>query len=130
MAGTYASAHVEGLERLKSTLGNLPADLAEIAPLDAAQVIGTEAKSRAPKRTGFLAGSWSAKSESGTLTFGFGAPYAGPINFGVGPRKGLRGPHNIKRTEFFTGAVNDKREEWLQKYVPPIEEAVSKVKGA
>lgn len=121
---------VVGLERLISTLENLPPDLAKIAPIDAANVIGQEAQKRSPKRRGRLAGSWSAGATDGKLTFGFNAPYAAPINWGTGPRKGKRGPHNIAETLFFTGALSDKREEWKSKYLPPTEEAVSKVKGA
>ena len=130
MAGAAVRRDIECLGRLSASLGNLKDDLAEIAPDDAARVIGTTAQQRAPKRTGRLASSMSSDASSGVVRVSFGAPHAGPINFGVGPRTGLRGPHNIAATRFLTGAVSDRMNVWMDSYATAAQEAVNRVKGA
>lgn len=129
MADTI-DTRVIGLDRLQATLRNLKGDLADIAPDAAADVIGTAAKSRAPKRTGRLAASFSSSTSDGLVSVRFGAAHAGPINFGVGPRPGLRGPHNIAATRFLTGAVSDKQSAWMADYADAAQDAVDNVKGA
>jgi hypothetical protein len=124
------SIKVEGLDRLTASLGALKSDLADIAPADAARIIGTAAQSRAPKRTGRMASSFSFTAENGTVSLRFGTAYAGPINFGVGPRVGLRGPHNIPATRFLTGAVSDREAQWIESYKDAAQDAADKVKGA
>ena len=130
MPGDAVEIEIKGLDRLTASLSVLERDLADIAPDDAAKVIGTAAKARAPKNTGRLAASFSSSAGGGVVKVSFGAPYAGPINFGVGPRPGLRGPHNIAPTRFFTGAVSDKTEAWLRAYVDDIQDQLDQVKGA
>ena len=130
MPGDAVRIQTIGLERLTASLGALEGDLAEIAPADAATVIGSAAQQRAPKRSGALAGSLFSSTASGVVTVGFGAPHAGPLNFGTGPRAGLRGPHNIAATRFLTGAASDKESAWIETYMDEIETAIAKVKGA
>lgn len=130
MARDAVTVKVEGLDRLTASLAALKGDLADVAPPEAAQIIGTAAKARAPKRTGRLASSFSSSTTNGVVSVSFGAPYAGPINFGVGPRPGLRGPHNIAATRFLTGAVSDKTSAWLNAYADEIDKQLDQVKGA
>jgi phage gpG-like protein len=107
----------------------MESDLADIAPPDAARIIGTEAQRRAPKRTGRLASSFGSSTGRGVVSVSFGVEYAGPINFGVGPRIGLRGPHNIPATRFLTGAVSDREALWIETYKDAAQNAADKVKG-
>lgn len=130
MAGEAVSIRVEGIDRLSSTLRALKSDLAEIAPPDAGRVIGTAAQQRAPKRTGRLAASMSSEADSGVVSVTFGAAHAGPLNFGVGPRSGMRGPHNIRATRFLTGTVADREAVWMNAYEKSAQDAVDRVKGA
>lgn len=130
MPGDAVEIEVKGLPELTASLGQLERDLAGIAPPEAATIIGTAAKSRAPKRSGRLASSFSSKANGGTVEVSFGVVYAGPINFGVGPRRGLRGPHNIAATRFLTGAVSDKQSAWIKTYQDAIQDEVNDVKGA
>ena len=130
MAGDGVSVEVRGVDRLSASLHALKSDLADLAPADAARVIGTAAQSRAPRRTGRLAGSFSSSAGSGTVSIRFGVAYAGPLNFGVGPRSGLRGPHNIPATRFLTGAVSDRQDQWMKSYENAAQDAADQVKGA
>jgi len=130
MAGEAVTVEVKGLAQLTASLGRLERDLADIAPPEAARIIGTGAQQRAPKRTGRLANSMSSSAAAGTVSVTFGVVYAGPINFGVGPRSGLRGPHNIRATRFLTGTVSDKESAWVETYKDAAQDAADKVKGA
>lgn len=130
MTGDAVRIEIHGLDTLTASLGRLESDLADIAPKDAATIIGTAARARAPKRTGRLASSFSSSAANGTVSVSFGAVYAGPINFGVGARSGLRGPHNIAATRFLTGTVSDKESAWLKAYVDEINDQIDDVKGA
>lgn len=130
MPGDAVEIEIQGLERLTASLGQLKRDLADIAPDDAARIIGTAAKARAPKRTGRLASSFSSDAGNGVVSVSFSAAHAGPLNFGVGPRTGLRGPHNIAATRFLTGAVKDTQSAWLNAYAEDIDDKLDNVKGA
>src|SRR5687768_11830190 len=57
------------------------------------------AEPRVPVKTGALAGSvrpLGSVSGATVKAGGSKVPYAAAIHFGVGPRPGLRGPHNIQ----------------------------------
>lgn len=124
------SVEVVGLSRLRASLDRLADELPEIAPGEAAQIIGSGARSRAPKRTGRLAMSFSSDVKSGVVSVSFGVPYAGPINFGTGPRAGLRGPHNIRATRFLSNAVSELHDKWMDTYSDAAQDACDRVKGA
>ena len=130
MSGESVRVEVVGLERLTRSLETFGDSLPDIAPRDAARIIGTAAKSRAPKRTGRLASSFSSDADKGRVTVAFSAPHAGPLNFGVGPRRGMRGPHNITATRFLSDAIPQTQDAWLETYREQIEDELSKVKGA
>lgn len=121
---------VEGLQQLQGDLRRLAAQVTELAPPEAAQIIGREARLRAPKRTGRLAGSFGVEASGGQLLLSFGTDYAGPIHFGVGARSGQRGPHNIRPNPFLFGAVDSTQPQWLDTYSDQLQELVNNVKGA
>jgi hypothetical protein len=124
------SVQVVGLEALRASLHRLAAQLPDVAPEGAAAVIGARARANAPKRSGRLASSWAADTGSGVVGLSFGAVYAGPVHFGVGPRSGLRGPHNIRPNPFLWRAIESTESEWLDKYRQDIESLLDNVKGA
>lgn len=127
------AAEVEGLARLTATLGAFAATLPTVAPPAAARIIGQQARMNAPKRTGRLASSWAADNSPGELGLKFGngnVPYANPIHWGVGPRAGLRGPHNIRPSRFLTRAIESTQGQWVDQYENNIEQELGKVKGA
>lgn len=130
MPGDAVKIRVTGVERLTASLGQLERDLADLAPDDAAAVIGAAARQRAPKRTGRMAAAFASSARDGVVSVSFGTAYAGPINFGVGPRVGMRGPHNIRATRFLTGSVADKESVWIETYKDAAQDAADKVKGA
>lgn len=121
---------VEGLPQLQASLHRLAQQVTELAPPEAAQIIGREARLRAPKRTGRLAGSFGAEATGGQLLLSFGVTYAGPIHFGVGPRSGQQGPHNIAANPFLFGAVEATQPQWLDSYSDQLQELADEVKGA
>lgn len=130
MAGEAVRVEIRGLAQVTASLGRMEHDLADIAPPEAGQIIGSAAQARAPKRTGRLASSMSSSAGDGKVSVTFGVVYAGPINFGVGPRPGLRGPHNIRATRFLTGAVSDRESAWVETYKDAAQDAANRVKGA
>lgn len=124
---------VEGLTRLTATLGALAMSLPATAPPAAAQIIGQVARVNAPKRTGRLASSWASDIDAGSVGLEFGSsavPYAGPQHWGVGPRAGLRGPHNIRASRFLIRAIDSTRSRWEDAYSQSIEKQLGKVQGA
>lgn len=121
---------VRGVAQLNASLDQLAVDLSKLAPIDAARLIGTAARANAPKRTGRLARSFSPSTDAGVVTVTFGTPYAGPINFGVGPRPGRRGPHNIRATRFLSDAIEDHESAWLNEYAKDAQTQCNQVRGA
>jgi hypothetical protein len=128
MAGQVVQ--VVGLEALQASLSRLARALPDVAPEQAAAVIGARARSGAPKRSGRLASSWAPSASAGEVQLRFGAVYAGAVHFGTGPRVGLRGPHNIRPNPFLTRAIDDTRAQWVDKYQNDIEDLLDRVRGA
>jgi hypothetical protein len=60
----------------------------------------------------------------------FGAVHAAPIHWGVGPRVGLRGPHNIAATLFLTTAFAGQEDAIADIYLSAIDKRLGKVQGA
>lgn len=125
-----ADIRVEGAARLEATLGQLARALPDVAPAEAARIIGQVARMNAPKRTGRLASSWAPDDSAGVLGLSFGAAHAAPIHWGVGPRPGLRGPHNIRPSRYLIDAIEATRAQWVGEYQQEIQNEIGKVKGA
>lgn len=106
MAGQ--SVRVRGADRLAATLGGFAAAVARNGPAMTAggRDVATVARGRAPRRTGRMAASVAVESTDDGATVSAGVAYAGPLNYGVGPRPGVRGPHNIAATSWFTGGLD------------------------
>ena len=124
------AVQVQGLQALQQSLHRLADDVQQLAPPQAGQLIGTEAVMRAPKRSGRLAASFGLEAGPGEQLLSFGVVYAGPVHFGVGPRPGMRGPHNIRRNPYLFGAIDSTAPQWEDIYSDQLQELVDKVKGA
>ena len=119
--GTTAPVTVVGADTLARTLRQLGDSLDDFGKSNAtaAQTVGAEAGRRAPRRTGRLAASWRPDSDKATaaVRFGGGAvAYAPAMQWGIGPRGGLRGPHNIRATYFASGALDSTQTEVVAIY--------------
>lgn len=121
---------VVGADRLRATLSRFARQLVNLAPEKVVSIIGRVAQQRAPKRTGRLAASFSGQTGPGEQLLKFGAEYAAPIHFGVGPRTGLRGPHNIRPNPYLFGAVDETHAQWERAYTEEIVDMARQVKGA
>jgi hypothetical protein len=123
---------VEGADTLARTLKAAARDLADLTDANRA-VAGRlrDAGARtAPRRTGRLAGSVRALAPTAdTVTVVAAAPYAKPIHFGVGPRVGLRGPHNIRSRPWLYAVLTDRTGQVVGVYADAVDSALGKVRG-
>lgn len=111
------------MKRARRQLGDLDQPAQELA-----DDIRSDAARHAPRLTGALAA--SGRARKGVVTFGGGrVDYAAAQNFGVGPRVGLRGGHNIKPTRFFSRAVERARRDADDTYAPEVQATLNKVRG-
>lgn len=122
---------IVGADRLAATFGTAARRMGDLSEPEAelADELQRLAARRAPKRTGRLAS--SGRSSRGVVTFGnSNVRYAIPANFGTGPRVGLRGPHNVPATNYFTGAMAQAVRRVPDVFEPPIQNILDDVKGA
>jgi hypothetical protein len=126
------AVEVKGADRLASTLHQFSRELSDLSDANraAGELIGSAARTRVPRRTGRLAGSMRTDVSPTDVDVSFGAVYAAPIQWGVGPRVGLRGPHNIATTLFLTNALAASESAVAEIYVGAIDERLGKVQGA
>jgi Bacteriophage HK97-gp10, putative tail-component len=126
--GSSGEVRVEGLNRLIRTLDKASAEVAELkdAHQRAGEVVASEARSRAPRRTGALANTIRsarqarrARVQVGTR----GVPYAAPIHWGW-PARG------IAANPFVSEAAQDTESRWTAGYHDDVQKALDKVKGA
>lgn len=107
-------------------LGRLADDLADTATETATAVdhIAGVARSLAPRRSGSLARSIRP---AGPGEVAATAAHAGPIERGVGPRPGLRGPHNIPAARYMAGAAERTAPAVLNTFTAAAETKLGKV---
>lgn len=119
---------VEGAKELARTLKKAGVDVKELKEANnrVGQVIVQAAQSRAPKKSGRLAGSIRASKEQAGITIragnNGGIPYAAPIHWGWPKR-------NIKATLFLTNAIAETQPEWIDLYYKELEHIVSEIRG-
>ena len=99
---------VQGVEQLQAGLTRADAALADWSATNrlAAARLALAGARYAPRRSGRLAGSHRPVATSTSAAVEVTASYAGPIRYGVGPRAGLRGPHNITANDWLGEAVD------------------------
>lgn len=127
-----AVVEVRGAKELRRELKEVATGLGDLKSAHKAvgSIVGREASTTAPARTGRLAAGWRAGAAATRATVTFRAPYANAVHWGTGPRSGLRGPHNIARRPFAWDAAVATRPEWLPEYESAIQSLLDDVKGA
>ena len=129
---TGAEVKVDGLTTLQATLDRFGASLSNMPEATAANAttVLNDARRRAPVKSGALVSSGFALSDGKSSTAGFSAAHAGPIQFGVGPRVGLRGPHNIRPRDYLFAAVPATEDAVTDRLTEAVESRLRRVKGA
>lgn len=126
---------IDGDEQIARGIRNTIRDLenSDEVSADVAERLRTEAQRGAPKRTGRLASSGRIARSGSAVVVSFGnsgVRYAAPINFGVGPRVGMRGPHNIRASRFFTNAVRNTEQILPDEHAIAIQRSLDRITGA
>ena len=123
MAGT--TAELEGVATLVATLKAAQAELEDLtdAQDDAADLIVSQARARAPKQTGRLAASLRSVKTKGRAVTGSDLIYAPPIHWGWRAR-------NINPNRFLLEAAEDTESQWVAIYDKDVQQALDKVRGA
>lgn len=121
MPKASSTVQVEGARELRSALRKLGDDLDDFGDIHAkaAQVVIANARPRIHSRTGRLSSSGrpsSAKTSAVVRYGGARVPYANAIHWGVGPRVGMRGPHNIRPNRFAVDAAHETEPQWVELY--------------
>lgn len=122
---------VEGLDNLDRTLNAFAdglSDLTDAHSTIAAKVLA-DARRRSPVRSGRLSSSGFSQGTAQAAVFGFSAAHAPAIMFGVGPRVGLRGPHNIRANMFANAAADVNADYAAQQITAELDDRLGAVKG-
>ena len=117
---------VQGVSELEAGLSRADAALSDWRATNsqaAAQLAAAGAR-YAPRRSGRLAGSHQPISDATTAAVEVTAAYAGPIRYGVGPRVGMRGPHNITANDWLGEAIDATRPEIESLYAATVDDIV------
>lgn len=125
MAAPAARIQVTGAVELRRALGRMGADLKDMSKVnrEAADIVASEARQRAPVRSGDLRRSvrGGATKTRGTVSAGKrGIPYAGVIHFGWPA-------HNIEPQPFIYDAVDEKRDDVVNLYRRRVDDLVRRV---
>jgi hypothetical protein len=131
--------NVKGEARLKATLRAASAAMAGPGLADAARqaesVMVRSVKARTPRRSGALAASVRPASvgtpgAGRTAAVESALTYAAPIEYGVGPRRGQRGGHNIRAARMFAEGAADAEGPAVEAAADAVRKIMRRVKGA
>jgi hypothetical protein len=119
---------VTGAKQLRRTLLDAGAALSDLKDVNSkvGTVVATAGASRAPVRTGALAGSIRVANAAAKVTVRAGSrtlPYAGAVHWGWPAR-------NIRPHPFLADAAQATEETWVGLYFAELERVVGEVKGA
>ena len=120
---------VEGLRQLRAALNQLGDDLGDMSEVNSrvgSIVIGA-ASPRVHSRSGSLAGSGRAGTAKTRAVVRYGGariPYANAVHWGTGPRRGLRGPHNIAPNTFVVDAAHATEPTWVDLFMAEVERRI------
>lgn len=126
-ADASVTVKVENLSALRRELRKAGDDLGDLKDANAsvAQLVATAAASRAPRRTGTLAGTVRGNRAAGKATVNAGGarvPYAGPVHYGWPA-------HHIEPHPFVIDAAQATEAEWVPIYEQAIDQVVDRVGG-
>lgn len=121
---TAQSVKVEGADTLARTLRDVGADLADLAPRAAGDVVLTAARGRAPRVSGRLRSSLTVDTSPGVVSVSSELIYAPIIEWGWPAR-------NIEASHYLTGAAEATEGQWSPLYTEETAAILrNKVKGA
>lgn len=127
---------IEGLREVRKQLSDFEdkvgTDMLRDAHKQLAIRVVAVAVPRVPVKTGALAASVRALGSVTAATGKAGGskvPYAAAIHFGVGPRPGLPGPHNIRARPFLFDALNLVGRSAADEYAERLRRLISRLKG-
>ena len=112
------------LERAGRALGDNADTNARVSTL-----VATSAQHTAPRRTGRLAGGHRKRATKVDAEVSNTLPYANAQHWGVGPRAGLRGPHNIRGTRWLLDTVQDRQASIVDLYRAKVDRVVGAIRG-
>ena len=101
---TGGRVRVEGADRLAATSAAAARAMAHGfggGEADAGRTVAAAVRGRTPRRSGRLAS--TVVADGGQVSAA--TSYAGAVEFGVGPRAGLRGGHNIRAARYMRGGM-------------------------
>lgn len=127
------TVQVIGGRRLVQSLDRFSQQVKFIVPGEMIAIIGQVAVMKAPKETGRLSASFNGyivQKENPVVVLRFGIRYSAAVHFGVGPRPGLRGAHNVKPNPYLSDAIEQTRPRWEESYIRKISAMCYKVRGA
>lgn len=118
----------QGIDTLRATMTAAARSLDDLsdAGRNTAGIVGSVASSRAPKRTGRLAGSRREVTDALTTAVTFGSeavPYAPPIHWGWAAR-------GIRPQPFAWDAVNQTEARWVREYELACTKRLAVIRGA
>lgn len=124
MADRGTVVKIEGLAAFRRSLAKAGADMADMkrANETAGQTVARAGSSRAPRRTGALAGSLRPARQAARARVSSTLPYAGVIHWGW-PE------HNISPNEFLVEAAVETQPEWLRDYETDLQRIANTVHG-
>lgn len=135
--GFEPSIKVEGIKELRRAIKQIDdkglAKALRLANKTAAERVVKTALPQVPVRTGALKGATRALASqaSGRAVAGnTKVPYAAAIHWGVGPREGQRGPHNIARRPFLWDAAQQDIPEIADDYGHEIDRIMDIIREA
>lgn len=119
------AVQVKGAKELRRALKHMDADVKDLRDINlaAARVVADRAEVIVPKRSGRLRGSikpTATKSRGNVVSGSRMVPYAGPIHFGWPAR-------NIEPQPFLYDALDDRRNQVVEKYESEIERLVNRL---
>ena len=120
-----AQIKVVGAVELRRALKRMGNDLKDFTKInrEAAETVAGDARGRAPRLTGHLAGSVkprASRTKASVQAGGRTVPYAGPIHFGWPAR-------NIEAQPFLYTALDRRRDEVVRRYERRVDELVRRV---
>lgn len=129
MADVVQVVGARELERTLARAGRELGDQTE-ASTKVAALVATKASRTAPRRTGRLAGAHRKQGARAGATVTNPLSYASVQHWGVGPRAGLRGPHNIRGRRWLVNAVDDQQRTIVNVYAAAVDATVARIRGA
>lgn len=116
---------IVGLTRFRATMKAAGADMADMKDANqrAATIVASEGTSRAPRRSGALAGSLRPARTLARARVSSSLAYAGVIHWGWAAR-------GIEPREFLVDAAEATQPQWLRAYEDDLQDIVNTVRGA